>query len=125
MARGAGKETIMPPEWTEYYQFDSASGPVVFETRVASGAGPVGGGGAGAFHRTGVAIEALLGQIRDIVRPLKEGLEAEVKNASEIGIEFGVKVGGKAGLIVAATEVEGNIKVSLKWQRTNPPKTGD
>lgn len=105
----------MPTEWLEYYEFESEAGPVIFETRLAAGAGPVAGGGG--FHRTGQAIEGLLGQIRGIVRPLKEGIEADIASVSEISIEFGVKVGGKAGLIVAATEMEGNIKVSLTWKR--------
>jgi hypothetical protein len=104
---------------TEYYEFESASGPIVFETRVErGGAVPV---SAGAVVRTGQAIETLLAQVGEIVGPLYQGISAKLADASEISMEFGVKVGGKAGIIVAATEIEGNFKVSVKWQRTKAP----
>jgi hypothetical protein len=38
-------------------------------------------------------------------------------DASEIAVEFGIKLTANAGVILAGTSAEGNCKVSLKWAR--------
>ena len=45
----------------------------------------------------------------------------ELNTPQEIHLEFGVKLGGKAGVVFASAESECNFKVGLKW--TNPRRT--
>jgi Trypsin-co-occurring domain 1 len=44
-------------------------------------------------------------------------------SADEIGVEFGIKLGAKAGVIIASADTEANFTVSLTWKRenTHPP----
>jgi hypothetical protein len=35
--------------------------------------------------------------------------------ASEVSVEFGIKLTANAGVIIASTSVEGNCKVAIKW----------
>ncbi len=38
-------------------------------------------------------------------------------SADEIGVEFGIKLGAKAGVILASADTEANFTVSLTWKR--------
>ena len=40
-------------------------------------------------------------------------------SADEIGVEFGIKLGTKAGIIIASADTEANFTVRLTWKRTN------
>ncbi len=40
-------------------------------------------------------------------------------SADEIGVEFGIKLGAKAGVIIASADTEANFTVSLTWKREN------
>ncbi len=50
------------------------------------------------------AAKAVLGTLQDINRP------------DEINLEFGIKLDGKVGAILASAGTEANFKVSLKWK---------
>jgi len=39
--------------------------------------------------------------------------------ADEIGVEFGIKLGAKAGIIIACADTEANFTVRLTWKREN------
>lgn len=38
-------------------------------------------------------------------------------SADEIGVQFGIKLGAKAGVIIASADTEANFTVSLTWKR--------
>lgn len=44
-------------------------------------------------------------------------LETEKTRLSEVEVEFGIKLSGKVGAIIASTEAEGHFQVTLKWTR--------
>ena len=44
-------------------------------------------------------------------------------SADEIGVEFGIKLGAKAGVIIACADTEANFTVSLTWKRGQPPSS--
>jgi hypothetical protein len=48
---------------------------------------------------------------------MRQHLTAAIADASEVAVEFGIKLTANAGIIVAGTSAEGNCKVSIKWAR--------
>jgi hypothetical protein len=40
-------------------------------------------------------------------------------SADEIGVDFGIKLGAKAGTIIACADAEANFTVRLTWKREN------
>jgi hypothetical protein len=55
----------------------------------------------------------------DTIRPAAERvlkLFQEMNTPDEIGLEFGVKFGAKAGVILASADSEATFKVSLNWK---------
>lgn len=38
----------------------------------------------------------------------------------EIAVEFGFKLGAKAGIVIASADVEANFRVTLVWKREQP-----
>jgi hypothetical protein len=40
-------------------------------------------------------------------------------SADEIGVEFGIKLSAKAGVIIASADTEANFTVTLTWKREN------
>ncbi len=50
------------------------------------------------------------------------GALSELNTPQEINLEFGIKLGGKTGIVFASAETECNFKIGLKW--TNPKTTG-
>jgi Trypsin-co-occurring domain 1 len=61
------------------------------------------------------------GAVLDNVKPIAETLLAKLQGLdvgpSEIGVEFGLNLGFKAGVVIAAGSTEANFKVSLKWTK--------
>lgn len=41
----------------------------------------------------------------------------QLKDPSEISLEMGIKLGAKAGVILASADSEATMKVTIKWQR--------
>ncbi len=58
----------------------------------------------GVFAKIAPVGNALLDSLKDINTP------------DEINLEFGVKLGGKTGIIFAAAETEATFKVSITWK---------
>ncbi len=64
--------------------------------------------------------DVLVKRIRPVAQTVLEALK-ELNTPREITLEFGVKLGGKAGIVFASAVSECNFKVGLKW--TNPEST--
>jgi hypothetical protein len=60
-------------------------------------------------------LEAGLRAIRPVVAELVEALKGS--GPETISVEFGVKIGGEAGVILARGTAEVNFKVALEWKR--------
>lgn len=41
----------------------------------------------------------------------------QLKDPSEIALEMGIKLGAKAGVVLASADSEATMKVTIKWQR--------
>src|SRR5262249_11747222 len=65
-----------------------------------------------AFRRIGPAVDVVLGNLRGAAR-----------SPDEIELEFGLKVGGEAGLIFAKGSAETAFKVRLTWKRPDDVPT--
>lgn len=52
------------------------------------------------------AAETIIGRLRDLA-----------DSPDQIGVEFGLKLNGTAGAIIASAGVEANYKVTLTWKR--------
>lgn len=61
--------------------------------------------------------EAALGKIRPVAETIINHLQGLKNQPDEVGVEFAFKLSGKADLIIASADTEGNFKVNLKWTR--------
>lgn len=66
-------------------------------------------------------LDVLVGKIQPVANTLFGALK-ELNTPQEINLEFGIKLGGKTGIVFASAETECNFKIGLKW--TNPEHTG-
>ena len=73
--------------------------------------------------RTLTEVQAKLGEALRSVRPAVSELVDALKGAGpdSIGVEFGIKIGGETGVIIAKGTAEVNFKVRLEWK----PPTGE
>jgi hypothetical protein len=65
-------------------------------------------------------LDVLTDRIRPVANTLFDALK-ELNTPQEINLEFGIKLGGKTGIVFASAETECNFKIGLKW--TNPKPT--
>lgn len=68
----------------------------------------------------GPRVLAKLGELVDgvsgLARSVYEAVRAGAQAPSDINIEFGIKFGGKTGIILASGSVESHAKISLSWK---------
>jgi hypothetical protein len=62
---------------------------------------------------------AALGQTRPAVDAMMETLTGLASRADEINAQFGIKLGAKAGALLASADAEAQFTVSLKWKASN------
>jgi hypothetical protein len=107
---------------TGLMRFKLADGTeVVFETDLpAEGGEELMNRNEGEIPEAKERFDVLLQRIRPVAQTVLDALK-ELNTPQEIHLEFGVKLGGKAGIVFASAESECNFKVGLKW--TNPPRT--
>jgi hypothetical protein len=68
-------------------------------------------------------LEASLRTIRPVVAGLVEALKDS--GPETINVEFGVKIGGETGVILAKGTADVNFKVALEWKRSSEDRPGD
>jgi hypothetical protein len=66
------------------------------------------------------AAERLQGALAAI-RPAAGAVVAQLRELSpdELEVEFGIRLNGKAGAVIASTEAEGHFQVKLAWKPVN------
>lgn len=64
-----------------------------------------------------------LGDVLEQIKPVANMVFSKLGglSADEIGIAFGIKLGAKAGVIIASADSEANFTVSLMWRREHAP----
>jgi hypothetical protein len=68
------------------------------------------------IQEAGESFEAALEKIRPVAEAVIGKLQGLNTRPHEIGVEFGIKLGGKVDIWVAAAESEATFKVALKWK---------
>lgn len=100
------------------YPLEGEGGSILVEVDV-----PEGGGG---YERVGLGVS--IGQASVTfdealarVKPAAQKIIAQLRDLTdppeEIAVEFGIKLGAKAGAIIASADAEANYTVTLKWGR--------
>jgi len=94
----------------------------VFETDLAPDGREelVSRGGEEAIPLASERLDALAEKIKPVANTLFDALK-DLNTPQEINLEFGIKLGGKTGIVFASAETECNFKIGLKW--TNPKPT--
>jgi len=62
-------------------------------------------------------LEQALGNLEPVAKAVINKIRGLVDAPDEISVEFGLKLAGNAGVILASASVEANYKVSLKWKK--------
>ncbi len=105
----------------QYIEFPVAKGGrVVIETEdqgVEQGIEPAARGG-GLIKRAEKTFDDAVDNIRTTAEVLVAKLSDLAEVPDEIQVEFGVKMNGKVGAVIASGDVEANFKTTLKWKRT-------
>ena len=108
---------------TSLYRFELEDGTeVVFETTLgAEGGEELVSREEGEIPLAKERLDVLASKIRPVAQTVLGALK-ELNTPQEITLEFGIKLGGKSGIVFASAETECNFKIGLKW--TNPKTTG-
>ena len=86
-----------------------------------------------AIERTGrgnqiIKAKEQFGDLLEQIKPVAQTVFSKLGslNADEIGVEFGIKLGAKAGVIIACADTEANFTVSptWKWENAHAPSRG-
>ncbi|NRB65617.1 MAG: hypothetical protein HRU40_21805, partial [Saprospiraceae bacterium] len=56
-------------------------------------------------------------KIRPTANALLRQLTSLDAKPDNVSVEFGIKISGKVGAIIASTQTEANFKVTLSWQK--------
>jgi hypothetical protein len=68
-------------------------------------------------ERVEQTFEAALDKVKPAAAAIIEKLQDLSQVPSEIGVEFGIKIGVKGNAFIASADTDANFKVILKWQR--------
>jgi hypothetical protein len=71
----------------------------------------------GVVNKAGEAFEQALAKVKPIAKAVIAAVSGIAEGISEANVEFGLKLNGRVGIILASGSVETNFKVSLKWKR--------
>jgi Trypsin-co-occurring domain 1 len=90
---------------------------------VSTSEGPVMRGDSGAVvENSALAFDAVLGKLKPICSAIAKQARGLIDQPEEFAVEFGVKLTAEAGVIVASTAAEANLKVSVKWKKSEQTK---
>ena len=64
-----------------------------------------------------MGFEAALGKIKPVATAFIEKVRELTVAPEQVAIEFGIKLGAKAGAFIASADAEATFKVTLMWKR--------
>lgn len=64
-----------------------------------------------------VGFEAAIGKIKPVATAFIQRVHELAVAPEQVGIEFGIKLGAKAGAFIASADAEATFKVTLTWKR--------
>ena len=103
---------------TRYYEFSlDEKSKVIVETEepVARGGSAVAAKGQ-LVEDTRKTFAETVAKIPAIINPIREQIAKSVSSADSVQIEFGLKLSGEFGIIVAKSQAEANFKISFVWK---------
>jgi hypothetical protein len=100
----------------QFMEFRLEDGGSVIVEGIDTSSTPVtrGGGVSEKIVESGKTFDEVLQGLKPIASAIQKSL-VEINNPDEITVEFGVKIGGKTGIILASLETEVNFQISIKW----------
>jgi hypothetical protein len=75
-------------------------------------------------EKAGQTFESALDRIKPAAEAILQRLSGLAKSPDEIQVEFGVKLSGKLGAVIASVDAEATYKVTLKWNAKTLPDQG-
>ncbi|MDD7942911.1 CU044_2847 family protein [Actinomycetospora lutea] len=107
---------------TRYLEFpiDQNDSVLVEVTPATPGSVTRGGRYEDEVTRSGVRLEALLGQIGPAVNGVVTQLRSSVSSPRTIEIEFSVKIRADAKIVIASAGSEANFRVLVRWEPERP-----
>ena len=88
-------------------------GEITVQRSTEDDAGFVASDGLEQAHQT---FEAALSHLGPVMEAVTSQIRRLSSRPDEVGVELGVTLKAEAGILIAKTAAEGNIKVSLKWK---------
>ena len=76
-----------------------------------------GGGAIDVIEKAEMGFDAALGKIRPVAATFIAKMRDLADAPEQVGIEFGIKLGAKAGAFLASADAEATFKVTLTWKR--------
>ena len=102
----------------EIVEFKTKDGiPIHVEVNVDERTTGVAGKGGVIVDKTQKTFEDAISRIRPNAEAVIAGLGGIATAPDQTTVEFGVKLSAKAGMILASSEAEANLKVSLTWKK--------
>ncbi|MBF0306068.1 MAG: hypothetical protein HQL41_10530 [Alphaproteobacteria bacterium] len=96
-------------------EFDSESGPILVEVADDHSGRREASNVTGGPRKAETTFLDSIAGLEPIARAVMAQIEKVAPN--EATVEFGLKLTGKAGVILASAEAESHLKVTLKWTR--------
>jgi hypothetical protein len=75
-------------------------------------------------HRGAETLQDALGRLRPAIAAVVDHVRDMAEPPDRITLEFGIKVTGEAGLVVAKAAIEASFTVSVEWSRAPGPPPG-
>jgi hypothetical protein len=101
---------------SRFFAFETNGGNIIIEAYDdMPHAGPV--SRRGAIEETGKSLQEAFVQLGQIIQPLKNHVKAQLEDAEQVVVEFGVKITAGAGVVIARSEIEGNFKIAITWKK--------
>ena len=100
---------------TVLMEFPSENGIILVEVAEKQvGPQPASLGSDGVRKAKQTFVEAVAG-----IQPIARAVLAQIEGlaVSQATVEFGIKLTGKAGVVLASTETEGHLKLTLTWTK--------
>src|SRR4051812_41682964 len=74
------------------------------------------GGSTDPFKDSEVAFDAAMAKLKPICAAIVKQAKEMIVQPDEFSVEFGVKLSAEAGVVIAKTAAEANLKISVKWK---------
>lgn len=100
----------------EVVGFPSARGRVLIEVEDAKGLTPVSIGAGRTIKEAEESFEAALESVKGLASSFQTSLSEMAQRPDAVTVEFSVKLGAKAGVIIASGSGEANFKIALTWE---------